>query len=65
MLCVGLAPVYAWYLAGPDVAVVAAILAMLVIYRHKTNIRRLLRGEEPRIGAKKKDSRTAPQTSDR
>jgi glycerol-3-phosphate acyltransferase PlsY len=54
IVCVGLAPVYAWFLAGPDVATVAAILAVLVLYRHKENIQRLLRGEEPRIGQKKK-----------
>jgi glycerol-3-phosphate acyltransferase PlsY len=31
----------------------AAIIAVLVWAKHHTNIRRLLRGEEPRIGASK------------
>ncbi len=56
IVCIGLAPVYAWFLAGPDIATVAGIIAVLVIYRHKTNIQRLLRGEEPRIGKKKSEA---------
>lgn len=38
-----------------NLAAVAAIVAALVWYRHKTNIQRLLKGEEPKIGKKKKD----------
>jgi glycerol-3-phosphate acyltransferase PlsY len=33
-------------------AFLAVILALLVFFAHRQNIRRLLRGEEPRIGAK-------------
>jgi glycerol-3-phosphate acyltransferase PlsY len=35
---------------------VSALVAALVWYRHKANIRRLLRGEEPKIGKKKQDA---------
>jgi len=28
------------------------LMAALIIYRHEANIRRLLKGEEPKIGAK-------------
>jgi acyl phosphate:glycerol-3-phosphate acyltransferase len=47
------APAYAFWLFGlrPVVPAVAAI-AGLLIWRHKENIGRLLRGEESRVGAK-------------
>ncbi|RAU23338.1 acyl-phosphate glycerol 3-phosphate acyltransferase [Paramagnetospirillum kuznetsovii] len=48
-----LSPAYAYYFAGPEFAVMAAGLAALGFYRHKANIQRLLKGEEPRIGGKK------------
>lgn len=48
-----LAPVFAWFLAGPATAAMAAGLAVLGFVRHEANIRRLLKGEEPRIGRKK------------
>jgi glycerol-3-phosphate acyltransferase PlsY len=49
-----LSPVFAWYFADPRVAAVLAILAVLVIIRHKDNIVRLRRGVEPKIGLKRK-----------
>ena len=33
--------------------VLAVFMALVIVYRHQENIRRLLKGEEPRIGAKK------------
>jgi glycerol-3-phosphate acyltransferase PlsY len=64
LIAVAAAPFYAWYLPllwapghvlGGDlqVAELAAVLAVLVWAKHHENIRRLLRGEEPRIGARK------------
>lgn len=54
------APVYylfgsgvAWYAQAP-VGVVLAVIALLLFYRHRANIARLLAGTEGRIGAKKK-----------
>lgn len=48
-------PVFAWFLAGPETAMMAAGMAVLGFIRHKSNIARLVKGEEPRIGKKKKD----------
>ncbi len=44
------APFAAWGLADRQTAQFAAFLAVLVWLRHHANIRRLLTGEEPRIG---------------
>jgi glycerol-3-phosphate acyltransferase PlsY len=49
-----LAPVYALLLGRPVTAGLAAFMAVLIYIRHEANIRRLVKGEEPRIGAKKK-----------
>jgi glycerol-3-phosphate acyltransferase PlsY len=54
LVALALAPVYAWFLAGPETAAMAAGLAVLGFIRHHANIARLLKGEEPKIGAKKK-----------
>jgi len=48
-----LAPVYALLLGRPAAAALAAFMAVLIYARHLPNIRRLLKGEEPRIGARK------------
>ncbi len=42
----------AWALVGPATAVLALAIALLVFVRHAANIRRLLGGTEPHIGAK-------------
>jgi len=48
-----LAPVYALLFGRPVVALLAGFMALLIYIRHAPNIRRLLKGEEPRIGTKK------------
>ena len=49
------APIAAYFLFHrPTVAVLAAVMAGLIYIRHVPNIRRLLKGEEPRIGSSKK-----------
>ncbi len=42
------------------VTALALFMAVLIFVRHQENIRRLLRGEEPRIGGKKAEEDTAP-----
>lgn len=54
LLCTLAAPLFAWLiLADLQMVEFTAILAVLSWIKHHANIRRLLKGEEPRIGAKK------------
>lgn len=49
-----LAPIYVLVFGRPDpIAAMAAFMAVLIYIRHHENIRRLLKGQEPRIGGKK------------
>ncbi len=54
LVALALSPLYAWWLLS-DLQMVefSAILAVLVWLRHHENIRRLLKGEESKIGRKK------------
>jgi glycerol-3-phosphate acyltransferase PlsY len=54
LIALAASPGFALYLAGPEYALMCAGLAVMGFYRHKANIIRLIRGEEPRIGGKKK-----------
>jgi glycerol-3-phosphate acyltransferase PlsY len=53
LTALALAPVYALLLGKPDQAIMFAGLAVLGFIRHEANIRRLLKGEEPKLGKKK------------
>lgn len=49
-----LTPVYAWWLTGNRYfTAMAVLLSILLLWRHRSNIRNLLAGTEPRIGKKK------------
>jgi glycerol-3-phosphate acyltransferase PlsY len=51
LVATGVSPVYAWLLEGKPVDTVAiAGLAVLIFWRHKANIARLLSGEESAFG---------------
>ena len=41
--------VYAW--GSKEFAIVAALISVIILIKHRGNIRRLMAGEEPRIGA--------------
>ena len=55
------APVIAMALLGDyNLALLAGLIAALVFWRHKENIKRLLKGEEPKIGKKKDKNDASP-----
>jgi len=48
------APAYIWLLtAQPAYVAAVGVMSLVLIWRHRTNIRNLLHGKEPRIGRKK------------
>ncbi len=51
LVALGLAPVFMWQLADAQRMEFTVLMATLVWLRHAANIRRLLAGTEPRIGA--------------
>ncbi|MCW2248780.1 glycerol-3-phosphate acyltransferase PlsY [Azospirillum fermentarium] len=53
LVALALAPLTSLWLATAPVAALALFIAVLVFIRHEANIRRLLKGEEPKIGKKK------------
>lgn len=54
MLAALATPLWAFALGRPDMALLCAALAGLILLRHHENIRRLMRGEEPKVGKKSK-----------
>ena len=55
LVAVALAPAVALLLGRPPaIALLALFMALLVFIRHEENIRRLLKGQEPKIGSGKK-----------
>ncbi|MCF6218117.1 MAG: glycerol-3-phosphate 1-O-acyltransferase PlsY [Gammaproteobacteria bacterium] len=52
-----LAPLYAWLFIGDHITtVITVIMSALLLWRHRSNIRNLLAGKEPKIGSKKKQA---------
>lgn len=52
LIAVSAAPVAAWALDLPEVALTLTAVAVGVVFLHRANIGRLLRGEEPKVGGK-------------
>ncbi len=47
-------PVFLWITTRSfDMVICSVVIALLIFWRHKENIKRLMRGEEPKIGKKK------------
>lgn len=55
LIAIGLAPIVTFLLYGGAPAAVCLLIALLIFWRHRTNIQRLLKGEEPKIGSKNKE----------
>lgn len=65
LTAVGLAPVWGWLLGRGEIFVMGLIVAALIFYRHRENIRRLTSGSETRIGQKAKQASEAATTEAR
>lgn len=52
IVAVALAPVFTYYFYHLHGALLVAVLSVVVIAKHHANIRRLLKGDEPKIGRK-------------
>ena len=52
LVAIAVAPIATFLIYGAAPAIVTIFIALLVFWRHKANIQRLLKGEEPKIGAK-------------
>ncbi len=55
-----IAPIVTLFIYGTDPAPFCALITLLIWVRHKDNIKRLLKGEEPKIGQKKKEESVDP-----
>ena len=56
LVAVGFTPLIAHYLVGdPNLSGLCAAIATLVWVKHRDNIKRIMNGEEPKIGRKKTD----------
>ncbi len=56
LVAASLSPTFAFFLGkDQNLPIFCALAAMLIIVKHRSNIGRLRRGEEPKIGQKKKD----------
>ncbi len=45
------APIAAFYLGGPKIALILALCTLFIIWRHRENIARLISGNEPKVGS--------------
>ncbi|OCQ20589.1 glycerol-3-phosphate acyltransferase [Pseudoalteromonas luteoviolacea] len=54
IVTVAAAPLYTW-LIKPQYTLPVGFLTILIIFRHRANISRLLQGKEPRVGKKSED----------
>ena len=46
------AAIFMWLTGAPSLAMAMTIIAVLVVFLHRANIARLMKGEEPKVGSK-------------
>jgi len=64
MAAAAFAVFFSWFLKLGDATTLAiAVMALLIVWRHKDNIRRLLAGTESKLGAKKATPPTDPSAA--
>lgn len=55
------APLYAWLVRPPDISPIAiTIVALIVIWRHQSNLSRLIHGKEDKIVLRRRHARAEP-----
>jgi acyl phosphate:glycerol-3-phosphate acyltransferase len=52
MIATTLCPLYSYFYSGINLVVLTSILSILILFKHRENIKRLLDGTEPKIGRK-------------
>lgn len=57
LVAVAVAPVVTFFVYGATPAGICALITLLVFWRHRENIKRLMKGEESKISFKKKEER--------
>ncbi len=56
LIAMAVAPVVVFFVYGAAPAFVCVLISALVFWKHRANIQRLMKGEEPKISFKKKES---------
>ncbi len=57
LVAIGLSPLISSYMYdNENLAGVLGVITLLVYFKHRANLQRLFRGEEPKIGKKKPDA---------
>jgi glycerol-3-phosphate acyltransferase PlsY len=52
MIAAACAPIVLWSLSyAPELVLVSSLIAVMIVWRHRENIKRLLAGTEPRFGS--------------
>lgn len=60
LVAIALSPVYAYlFTSDAKLPALCAVMSAIIIAKHHTNIKRLLKGEEPKIGKKKESEESA------